>query len=118
MKSFRYFSSRSVSIINHHLLSVILLNEGKPVAYGHLDPEDTKVWLGIAVIEEAVGKGYGRKMMTFLIESAREKNIPVLTLSVDHGNQSAIRLYLNSGFQKISETEKFELYEWKNEDRS
>ena len=41
----------------------------------------------------AIGKGFGKLMMSFLVTRADEMNLPVITLTVDKNNIKAIRLY-------------------------
>ncbi len=98
LRSFRYYDKRPRSITEQHACTLLLTDEGKAVAYGHLDPEGGKTWLGIAVTETATGKGYGRMMMQALIGEARAQQIPALFLSVDNDNLAAIRLYEKNGF--------------------
>ena len=103
LKSFRYFEKRTTNIIINHLTTCLLMKNSKAVGYGHLDIENKTVWLGIAVIESATGKGYGKRIMTYLINSAHEKRISVISLTVDKNNQAAINLYTNFNFQVIRE---------------
>ena len=107
LETFRYFDKRDVDIISNHLVTYLLYNdEQHPVAYGHLDKEKNIVWLGISVIETAKGKGYGKKIMTALIDFAIAEDLKTIKLSVDKSNFKAIQLYMSFGF-KISEvTEK------------
>lgn len=37
--TFRYFENRKISCIKKHLLTVLILKDEEPVAYGHLDVE-------------------------------------------------------------------------------
>ncbi|WP_167881177.1 GNAT family N-acetyltransferase [Leptospira gomenensis] len=117
LSTFRYFRNRPTSAIENHIVTVLLLADDHPVAYGHLDPDDSKIWLGIAVVQSAKGLGYGKLMMNYLIRFATEHKIEKLTLSVDKPNSTAIRLYIKNGFVKVGETEKYEIYEWLNENR-
>ena len=98
-KGFRYFSSRPIDVISRHVLTLVGLDEsGEPVCYGHLDPEDGVVWLGICVAEGHKGQGLGRQMMNELIARAERADIPQIDLSVDDDNVNAIRLYESCGF--------------------
>ena len=51
-KSFRYFGNRSLSVLENHEYTCLLMYSGTPVGYGHLDKEDGIVWLGIVVKQE------------------------------------------------------------------
>lgn len=99
-KSFRYFESRDISILKNHVYTLLALEKGDPVGYGHLDFEKN-VWLGICVADEAQGKGVGKLIMQKLVEVAREKKITIVKLSVDKQNKSAISLYQKYGFQVV-----------------
>lgn len=99
-KSFRYFESRDISILKKHVYTILALEEGDPVGYGHLDFEEN-IWLGICVADEAQGKGIGKLIMQKLVDAAREKKIGKMKLSVDKENKSAINLYQKYGFQVV-----------------
>ena len=98
LKSFRYFQSRSIDVIKNHLCTFLLLDEEKPVAYGHLDSENGIVWLGTAVSEKYVGLGLGVMMVNQLLSFAKQSNIKEIKLTVDDDNAAAIKLYEKSGF--------------------
>jgi RimJ/RimL family protein N-acetyltransferase len=100
LETFRYFSSRPLQVVENHLTTLLGFNETHaPVCYGHLDPEDGVVWLGICVAEGHVGKGYGHRMMQALIDTARELKLDAITLTVDIANSPAVHLYEKCGFQ-------------------
>ena len=102
--TFRYFKTRDISILKNHLLTLLVYNEDKdPVGYGHLEPEDDKIWLGICVIESALGKGIGKQIMNELISFGNDHNL-CITLSVDFDNIPAITLYKKMGFKVIKNT--------------
>jgi ribosomal protein S18 acetylase RimI-like enzyme len=98
--TFRYYSKRrpSEAIANH--LVTFLLFDGEAVGYGHLDEEDSVVWLGICVKESCVGKGYGKSIMEELVNSY-DGNI---CLAVDGDNNAAIGLYTKCGFVVTKES--------------
>ena len=110
---FRYFAKRPVETVRNHLLTLISADRGgEPMAYGHLDPEDGVVWLGICVAETERGKGHGTMMLQALLDAARKQNLPAVRLSVDQENLPAIRLYQAHGFRRIGGTGGVEFYEW------
>lgn len=114
--SFRYFAKRPVEIVLKHLLTVILIDEQKiPVAYGHLDKEDTDLWLGIAVAHNAQGIGLGKKMLHYLIDYARMQGEVSITLTVDKHNSRAIRLYEANSFVRTVEKDHYYQYLYKLE---
>jgi hypothetical protein len=94
-KSFRYYSKRKIpSALDNHITTLLLVNNGSPVAYGHLDREGDNVWLGICVKDSEVGRGYGNMMMKQLTSSYYGD----IVLSVDKSNHAAISLYHKYGF--------------------
>lgn len=110
-KTFRYFDKRDLDCIKNHLVCYIILKNGEPVAYGHLDREGENIWLGVCVIEEQIGHGYGKKIMSHLTKFAKETNLRKIQLSVDKENQNAIKMYCNFGFSKKEEAKNYYLME-------
>lgn len=105
LTSFRYFNSRDLSVLKNHVATLILVDHGEPVGYGHLDCENDTVWLGIAVIEKETGKGHGKEIMSNLVACAREANLATIKLSVDKTNIAGINLYKKFGFVQSGEKE-------------
>jgi len=58
----------------------------------------------IAIDEKVRGKGYGSKLLVYVIEQARDKNFRCIELDVTHINESAIRFYQRKGFSIVSES--------------
>jgi len=110
-KSFRYFNNRRIEVINNHLVTLLLLENELPVAYGHLDSEKDTVWLGICVIPAFSGKGYGNEMMKALIVAAKPLKLNSIFLTVDKENKMAIRLYEKFNFQRIGERDNLYKYQ-------
>ncbi len=126
LKSFRYFQKRALEVIKDHLCTFLLMDEGKPVAYGHLDVSDEAtvssycggeggktektIWLGIAVAEKYVGLGLGVMMMNQLISYGKQQGVKQIKLSVDNDNLSAISLYKKLGFVPLEKKETFTFY--------
>lgn len=104
-ENFRYFKKRSLDIIQNHIVTLIGLEEVTriPVCYGHLDRENNTIWLGVCVIENQVNKGYGKMMMTELINEAKKLSLSRIKLSVDKSNRAAISLYKKFNFEQIEE---------------
>lgn len=95
-KNFRYFNTRKIEdVIQNHKMTVIGCIDSIPIAYGHLDKEDEKLWLGICILEKYTGKGYGNQMMKYLIKSSNKEKI---SLTVDNDNMKAINLYKKFNF--------------------
>jgi len=100
--TFTYFKSRCFDVLDNHILTVLGYIKNSPVAYGHLDKDGNNIWLGVCVVGSEVGKGYGKKMMDFLIDSANKEKID-LKLSVKKDNKIAIKLYKNYSFNIVSQ---------------
>jgi ribosomal protein S18 acetylase RimI-like enzyme len=109
LKSFRYYNKRPVSAIAGHLVTCLLMDHENPVGYGHLDLENEIVWLGIAVIDSEKRKGYGKKIMSFLVDFAFKSGINEINLSVDKNNQSAIQLYTFFDFEIVGQLNEFSI---------
>jgi ribosomal protein S18 acetylase RimI-like enzyme len=103
LETFRYFDSRDISIINNHLVTYVLKVNEQIVGYGHLEDENEKTWLGIAVIEAETGKGLGKYILKNLLESAIKNNIKTIHLTCDIKNNSAISMYTKFGFEIVEE---------------
>jgi len=100
-KTFRYFDKREFSCLDNHLLTNLYYVENDCVGYGHLDHDGENVWLGIMVLDNHVGKGYGNKIFEALINSTNSD----ISLSVDKINIKAINLYKKYKFVIFSENE-------------
>ncbi|MBI3135577.1 MAG: GNAT family N-acetyltransferase [Bacteroidetes bacterium] len=113
LDSFRYFKSRELKCLENHLYTTLLVDdEGTPVAYGHLDQENGITWLGIAVAQENTGRGFGKQMMEQLLEVARQKQVDHIRLSVDNINTAAIALYTGLGFRLLEKKETISFYRY------
>lgn len=128
LTSFRYFQKRPLEVIQNHICTFLLLDDGKPIAYGHLDVTDEEtiasncgseesmgkkektIWLGIAVSEKYTGKGLGLMMMNQLISFAKQNKVPQIKLSVDNDNAPAIQLYEKLGFKLLEKKATFGFY--------
>lgn len=109
-ESFRYFKSRTTDVIKNHLVTLLILEDGNAIAYGHLDIQEKNIWLGIAILPDYQGKGYGNIMMNELITFAKESKLKKIVLTVDNDNVNAIKLYEKFDFERESESEKYSKY--------
>lgn len=104
--TFRYFNSRSVSVIKNHIVTLLLVNEdGKSVGYGHLDRENDVVWLGTAIVESHVGMGLGSLVIKRLCEIAVRNNVKELKVSIDKSNYTSINMCKKQLFEISNENE-------------
>jgi len=106
---FRYYTKRDTNVINNHIVTYIGTIQNKPMAYGHIDysKDENKYWLGICLLEEYQGKGYGKQMMNALINIFNNTDIDTLYLTVDKENSKAISMYSRYSFNIIAEGESY-----------
>lgn len=106
---FRYYTKRDTNAINNHTVTLIGNIQYKPMAYGHIDysKDENKYWLGICLLEEYQGKGYGKQMMNALIDIFKNTDIDTLYLTVDKDNTIAISMYKKYSFNIIDEEESY-----------
>lgn len=99
-------AARRLSQHSGHDVYAMLLDDGRPVAYGMLrgwDEGYMTPFLGIAVRRSARGKGYGRLMMAHLHHEARARGATQIRLRVHPDNVVARRLYESLGYRYIGE---------------
>ena len=101
-KYFRYYNKRSYDVIKNHIKTKLYFNNAKCIGYGHLDYEE-KIWLGIMVADDSIGKKYGNFIMDDLSKNIEQD----IFLSVDKTNISAINLYEKKKFEIIQEYEDY-----------
>lgn len=111
-KKFRYFEKRSLDVIQNHVTTLLMMNEQKPVGYGHLNKDRDKIWLGIAITPNSQGKGIGRLLMDALISEAKSNHISEILLTVDKDNATAQNLYEKFKFVKIESSENVSFYKY------
>jgi RsiW-degrading membrane proteinase PrsW (M82 family)/L-amino acid N-acyltransferase YncA len=73
--------------------------DAEDAGYGFVDAAIPE--LTLAVIPDARKRRVGRTILDALIQSARELDLPGLSLSVEDGNGRARKLYLRSGFRVV-----------------
>jgi len=102
LKSFRYFSSRPISIFKSHVFTYLVYDGSTPIAYYHLDRSSDIFWFGICVLSNYQNFGIGKLCIQHLLLMCQVNSIHRVNLSVDLSNTKALSLYLKSGF-KINE---------------
>lgn len=86
----------------------IMSEEKQTVGYMIIDTIYERMELiEIEVLEEKRRKGYGNKLMEFMIKKAKAENIENITLEVKENNKSAIGLYEKNGFKKVAIRKKY-----------
>ena len=63
---------------------------------------DTADIMNFSINKDCQGKGYGKKLLHFLIKELKDRMIRQLILEVRVSNQTAISFYLKHSFEKIS----------------
>lgn len=104
LMSFRYYDSRPYRIMENHEITSFLVNaknENLVFGYGHIEKENGIIWLGIAVAEPYLGKGFGKKMLLHLLQHCSDNKLTPIHLTVDEANETAIRLYEKHGFREV-----------------
>jgi GNAT superfamily N-acetyltransferase len=105
-KNFTYYNNREITVINNHVLTVLLIDTNNDIlGYGHLDYDEV-LWLGICICDKHIGKGYSKIIMEYLLNYTTDK----IYLTVNNTNIPAIKLYEKYGFILNSENTKFKTY--------
>jgi RimJ/RimL family protein N-acetyltransferase len=105
-KTFRYFNTREFSIIKQHEFTFLkILSESIPIAYGHLEFHNSKLWLGIAVSDYYTKQGHGKMMLQHLLNiGIKHISKTEVYLSLDKDNFRAKNLYSEFGFSYYKES--------------
>lgn len=75
------------------------VGENENVGYLACYPKEGKLYLDKFYLKKEVrGKGYGRKMMEFVMELGKSGGYPALFLNVNKHNEESIALYQHMGF--------------------
>lgn len=61
----------------------------------------------VGVLKTEQGKGYGKKLLSELLEKLKKIEVNEVLLEVEHNNFKAINLYLGAGFKEISERKNY-----------
>ena len=62
------------------------------MAYGHIDYDNGVNWLGLCVLDDYQGQGYGKNIFTYLLEYIKINNTKNVQLSVDIDNYRALNI--------------------------
>ena len=109
LDNFRYFKTREVDIVLHHLVSYVIKDDSRLIGYCHLENDSGKTWLGLCVLQNETGKGYGKLILQKLINVSKKFHLKNIYLSVDSDNLNAIRLYENFEFKLQSKKKWYSL---------
>ena len=89
-------------------LYFILVGEEGTVGYTgvHIEKEEGRLFLSkLYLYKPERGKGYASKTMRFLVELCKENGLSSIYLTVNKGNDLAIRAYLGMDFKTIDSVE-------------
>ncbi|MEJ8303423.1 GNAT family N-acetyltransferase [Saccharibacillus sacchari] len=67
--------------------------------YGYVAPDVPE--LGMALTSGSRGQGIGSALMSRLLDGLREQGVKRVSLSVDPGNEAAVKLYRHFGFEEV-----------------
>lgn len=108
--TFRYFNKRNAEVVGGHLTTLLGLEKGKPIGYGHLDPENGIVWLGICILPDYQRFGHGYDMMTALLNRANFLGLKEIFLAVDTSNLPAQIFYRKFRFFEVESNLKYKKF--------
>jgi [ribosomal protein S18]-alanine N-acetyltransferase len=89
-------------LANRRARFLVLRADGEVAGYGgfwELAPEAQIT--NLVVARKYRRQGLGRKLLTQLIDDAREKGCDKITLELRAGNKAALRLYETTGFRQV-----------------
>lgn len=93
--TFRYFAKRTVdTCLEMHTVTLVAVEGSRSIGYAHLDDR----WVGVCVLPEYQGRGYGSFLLNLVVDTARHLGISQIRLTVDTTNDAAYRLYSRIGF--------------------
>ena len=102
--TFRYYHKRTFDAIKNHMYTIIVKLNNELIGYAHIDYDNDKYWFGICIINEFQGKGLGNKIMDYIFNHNKIKDISEIYLSVDKDNYNAIQLYKKHNFNIIDQS--------------
>ncbi|MEW8993656.1 GNAT family N-acetyltransferase [Clostridium sp.] len=76
--------------------------KGVHIGYGQLIKKDAKIYIAnFGVLPEYRGKGYGKKLLKYIINLAHDLGSSKIYLKCDKKNMEAVNLYISEGFKTI-----------------
>ncbi|MEM1536007.1 MAG: GNAT family N-acetyltransferase [Candidatus Pacearchaeota archaeon] len=84
---------------NYKKSFMIVLTSKKILGFAWITKHD-KEWILEEIFVTEKGKGYGTKLMKFLLKEARKKKIKRIKLTVHASNRRAIKFFKKFGFDK------------------
>ncbi len=85
--------------INNGFLYFLCEHENSPVGYMSVDIKEGELFLSKIYVDSVNRKkGYGKEMVAFLENLAKEKNLKKISLTVNKYNTESIKMYEKVGF--------------------
>lgn len=88
---------QSKEIIEWFLASI----ENKPIGSLWMELRENKTFIGLFILKEFRGQGYGRLVLNHIVGISKENGCRAIYLNVRENNLSAIKLYESYGFSKV-----------------
>ena len=86
-------------------------DDGSVIAAAMLGIRDKRAWVGgFGIAPEYRGKGYAKRLLEHVVETARVRGLESIALEVLEDNAPAIALYKGGGFETLRELRSFELW--------
>lgn len=102
IEKFQSFNALSEAINKNNYLYYLIKVDGDVAGYTGLHEEDGKLFLSkLYILKEYRGKGISSKAFEFIENSAREKDLKSVWLTVNKNNNHAIEVYKHRGFVVI-----------------
>ncbi len=81
---------------------IFIKHKGVHVGYGQLIKKDSKIYIAnFGILLEYRGKGYGKKLLKYIVNIAHDLGNSKIYLKCDKKNIEAVNLYIGEGFKTI-----------------
>lgn len=81
---------------------IFIKDKGVHIGYGQLIKKDSKIYIAnFGILPEYRGKGYGKKLLRYIVNIAYELGNSKIYLKCDKKNIEAVNLYIGEGFKTI-----------------
>jgi len=81
---------------------IFIKHKGVNVGYGQLIKKDSKIYIAnFGILPEYRGKGYGKKLLKYIVNIAHDLGNSKIYLKCDKKNIKAVNLYIGEGFKTI-----------------
>lgn len=91
-------------------MSIFIMIDGKEIGYGQvLILDGTYTIANLGILKKYQDKGYGKKLLSYLLNLAIDKNLSEISIRVKESNKVAYHLYKQFGFKQVSKTDSYEI---------